>query len=134
MKTKVYYQPVSDWSKIALLLSLCFLLVSPIWASELFYSVDGYWLGYSLVALAWLITLFLTRYAVIDDNQITLHQLRLGKVKVLSIDKNGQNLRFDKHSLTIQVANQQDVRLCLTKKAIRQLKEQFNGENHSNHN
>ncbi|MCK8616924.1 EbsA family protein [Fructobacillus sp. M158] len=134
MKTKVYYQPVSDWSKIAWLLSLCFLLVSPIWASELFYSVDGYWLGYSLVALAWLIILFLTRYAVIDDNQITLHRLRFYKVKVLPIDKNGQNLRFDRHSLTIQVANQQDVRLCLTKKAIRQLKEQFNGENHSNYN
>lgn len=115
------------------LLLLCLLFISPIWASELFYNVNGYWLAYTLVIVALYVLLFFSRFVMIQDGTFTLHRLFLKNVQI-DLRRSSAKLAFGQHSVRIQDENQQVIYLFLSKKAIQTLKENSNGQNHEDHN
>lgn len=44
-----FYQPKADWSNIAWIMWLSVLIISPIWASELFYNINWWWATYTII-------------------------------------------------------------------------------------
>ncbi|MBS9334799.1 EbsA family protein [Fructobacillus sp. M1-13] len=124
---KVYYQPASDGSKTAWLLTFCLFMISPIWASELFYNLNGLWLLYTVALVFYLAYRLSARYIVLRDKVMYLHQLRFWRVEEYSFSNEKVHFSFEKRTLVIEQDGHKQRRLFMTKKACQQLKEELNG-------
>ncbi|MDD9139192.1 hypothetical protein H7198_06195 [Fructobacillus sp. CRL 2054] len=125
-KIKAYYQPASDWAAICWLIWGCFLAVSPIWASELFYKVDGLWLAYTVFIVLVGIYRFGMRRLVFDKKYIQILQLRFWKMKIIELGEEGQSAEVDGRTLTIKDENGKEKRYRLTRRSCRKIKDELN--------
>lgn len=120
---KVYYQPTSDWAKIEWLLWGCLLLVSPIWASELFYSVNLPWAVYTgVILLCFLVRLFAC-FCIFSNQQLVIHQVFFWQKKVFNLSNGKTQLTIDGRFLNIDDGQKKPIRLFLSKKGSQRLKE-----------
>ncbi|MDF7637086.1 hypothetical protein PT274_02235 [Leuconostocaceae bacterium ESL0958] len=67
-----FYQPITTGSKILWTWWTVFLLISPIWASELFYAVNLPWLLYTVIILALGLVLHLRRRIYLSDHELII--------------------------------------------------------------
>ncbi|MCO0831602.1 EbsA family protein [Fructobacillus sp. W13] len=92
-KVSGFYQPAGDWNKTSWLLWASFLFVSPIWASELLYAVNLYWVLYTAFIVLIGCGLFFGRYFVIEDGQILIHSFLTKKtVSFSGVQVKGRHL------------------------------------------
>ena len=125
-KLKIHYQPASDWSKISWLLWACVLLVSPIWASELFYSVNVIWALYTVIVLAIILIRLCCRFVVFSKQYLVIYRVLFWKKSRINLTDSTVKLSVEGRILVINQAEEKEVRLFLSKKGSRLLEEQIN--------
>ncbi|MBS9338304.1 hypothetical protein G6R29_01470 [Fructobacillus sp. M2-14] len=111
-KVSGFYQPEGYGNKIAWLLWTSFLFVSPIWASELMYAVNGYWMLYTAVIALIGLGLVFGRYYVIEDGQILIHSFFTKKqVRFSGVQVKERHLLINNHfDLLISKKNAEKVK------------------------
>ena len=124
-KLKIHYQPASDWSKISWLLWACVLLVSPIWASELFYSVNVIWALYTVIVLAIILIRLCCRFLVFSKQSLVIYRVLFWKKSRINLTDSTVKLSVEGRILVINQAEEKEVRLFLSKKGSRLLEEQI---------
>lgn len=125
-KLKIHYQPASDWSKISWLLWACVLLVSPIWASELFYSVNVIWALYTVIVLAIILIQLCCRFLVFSKQSLVIYRVLFWKKSRINLTDSTVKLSVEGRILIINQVEEKEVRLFLSKKGSRLLEEQIN--------
>ncbi|CAK1226675.1 EbsA family protein [Fructobacillus tropaeoli] len=98
-----FYQPKADWSNIAWIMWLSVLIISPIWASELFYNINWWWATYTIIMVLIGLWTFFGRKIMLENQTLTIKSAWLMKQQVIDLNDSAVNWFFDQKALIVVI-------------------------------